>query len=141
MLPHSLKRCWHNVACSQEFCFDHEHVVLIDGYDDLCVMFIWSIVFYIFLYDALSWDSFLFFFCMGCECIMKKAILGSAHHFRCIKHYMFFVLFKSIKCLYGLCGFISLFFSTTDERRWILDCGQQVSDCSKWRFLLKLYKV
>lgn len=68
-------------------------------------MFIWSIIFlYIFLYDALSWD---FFFCMGCECIMKKAILGSAHHFRCIKHYMFFSFCLSLS---NVCtDFVGLF--------------------------------
>lgn len=48
------------------------------------------------------------------------------------------------KCVYRLCGFISFYFHNT--RREKLDSNlwpryYMFSDCSKWRYLLKLYMV
>lgn len=37
VIPLPKKRCWHNGACSQEFCFNYENVLL-DGHESLCVM-------------------------------------------------------------------------------------------------------
>lgn len=40
VLSHSFKRCWHDGACSQEFCFNYENVLL-DGHTTyvLCCVF------------------------------------------------------------------------------------------------------
>lgn len=76
----TIKRCWHHVARSQEFGCDYEkcwfdrwfHQPLSYVYLILSVSFFF---FFTLLYDALSWV-----FLHGCRCILKKAILGSAHH-------------------------------------------------------------
>lgn len=129
MLSRSLKkkRCWHNGACSQEFCFNYENV-LRDGRDNLRVMFVFDDYFltFVFLQDALL-ELFLHWLWIHNE----QGHSRQCPSLRCIKHYMIF--FSPFTYVYRLYGFISCF-----SRHQTREAGlshSMFSDCSKWRYI------
>lgn len=121
------KRCWHNGACSQEFCFNYENV-LRDGRDNLRVMFVFDDYFltFVFLQDALL-ELFLHWLWIHNE----QGHSRQCPSLRCIKHYMIF--FSPFTYVYRLYGFISCF-----SRHQTREAGlshSMFSDCSKWRYI------
>lgn len=106
----------------------------------MCYVLYFVTFFYVFFFLIKSLCLNCFY--MGCESTLNKGHSRQCPSLKCVKSITCCFCFTCVYRLYGSVPLSSL--STSDKRSWIFTCGRHsicFSDCSKSRYLQKLYKV